>query len=254
MEKICSYCKVSLSLDYFSRHPTAKHGRKHICRKCDKEYSKKRYSKICAEKNIKPKPKLSAFVTESKVKNGDVREDGSVFWSKRKVKGGFREWWVTPEQFEKLIARRRELERTRYHSIPAIRAKNTSPEKKKARLKWKEKNRSYYSSFHAQRRAQIRGTRSNLTEEQKRLVYDIYRFRDVLNAVHEKLVFEVDHIKPICRGGTHTPDNLRVTTKNFNRKKWASDPIDVIRYAAVASIYFCDENLMKAKTIKQGGY
>jgi hypothetical protein len=254
MEKICSYCKVSLSLDCFSRHPTAKHGRKHICRKCDKEYSKKRYSKICAEKNIKPKSKLSVFVTSSTAKQGDVRDDGSVYWSRRKEENGFREWWVTPEQFENLIARRRELGRMRYHTNPAIRAENTSPERKKARLKWKEKNRSYYSSFHAQRRAQIRGTRSNLTEEQKRLVYDIYRFRDVLNAVHEKPVFEVDHIKPICRGGTHTPDNLRVTTKDFNRKKWASDPIDVIRYAAVASIYFCDENTMKATKPRQGGY
>jgi len=34
----------------------------------------------------------------------------------------------------------------------------------------------------------------------------------------------------------------------------AKDPIDVIRYAAVASIYFCDENTMKATKPRQGGY
>ena len=34
----------------------------------------------------------------------------------------------------------------------------------------------------------------------------------------------------------------------------AKDPIDVIRYAAVASIYYCDEKLMKAAKPKQGGY
>jgi 5-methylcytosine-specific restriction endonuclease McrA len=254
MQKTCSHCKVSLQLDCFSRHPTAKHGRKHICRKCDKAYSKKRYAKVSSEKNIKQKSKLSVFVAESTGKQGDVREDGAMYWSRRKVPGGYREWWVTPEQFDKLISRRREIGRIRYHSIPALQEKNLSPQSKKARQKWKESNRSYYASFHAERRAQIRGTHNNLTNEQKRLVYDIYRFRDVLNAVHGKPMFEVDHIKPVSRGGGHTPENLRVTTKHFNRKKWASDPIDVMRYAAVAAIYFCDENSMQVTRNSRGGY
>lgn len=34
----------------------------------------------------------------------------------------------------------------------------------------------------------------------------------------------------------------------------AKDPIDVIRYAAVAAIYFCDENNMKTVSNRKGGY
>lgn len=222
MQKKCTYCKVELPLESFSCHPTAKYGRKHICKKCDKVYSKERYDRVSAENGVRKNPNLSVFVLVSTARQGDSRIDGSIFWSRRKINGGYREWWVTLEQFNQLKIRSRITGRMQYHKSDKAKARNRTPEAKASKKRWKEKNRDYFASFCAERRAAIRGTRKNLTIQEKVQVRDVYKFRDILNAVHGLVMFEVDHIKPVSRGGEHTPKNLQVATKSFNRKKWAS--------------------------------
>jgi len=38
---------------------------------------------------------------------------------------------------------------------------------------------------------------------------------------------EVDHIKPICKGGPHAPWNLQILTESENRKKFITWPLEV---------------------------
>jgi hypothetical protein len=222
MQKKCSYCFLELPLESFSCHPTAKYGRKHICKKCDKVYAAARYDRVSKENGVKKRERPATIVGVSNVKQGDVRDDGLMFWSKRKTKAGYVEWWVTKEHFDKMTDRRRELDRARYHTIPSIKNKNKSEGAKEAKKKWKASNPDYFANFHGKRRASIRGDRTILTAHEKAQVLDIYKFRDCLNKRHQRVVFEVDHIKAVSRGGCHTPSNLRVTTKEFNRQKWAN--------------------------------
>jgi hypothetical protein len=222
MQKKCSHCALDLPVEDFSRHPTAKHGRKHICKKCDKIYSDARYAKISKQNGVKKKERPSVITEVSSVKQGYIREDGLVFWSKTKISNGYREWWVTKEHFDKMLTKRRELGRTRYHTIPALKNINKSERARKAKKKWKDGNPEYFANFHGKRRASIRGDRTILTAHEKAQVLDIYKFRDCLNKRHQRVMFEVDHIKAVSRGGCHTPSNLRVTTKEFNRQKWAN--------------------------------
>ena len=37
--------------------------------------------------------------------------------------------------------------------------------------------------------------------------------------------FEVDHIKPLSKGGQHHPDNLQILPKQFNREKRDKYPL-----------------------------
>lgn len=58
----------------------------------------------------------------------------------------------------------------------------------------------------------------NLTEleEQKILLY--YKISEYLGKD-----WQVDHIKPISKGGLHHPDNLQVIPKEHNRKKYTDE-------------------------------
>ncbi len=78
-------------------------------------------------------------------------------------------------------------------------------------------------SYQAARRAKLRGNVAELTPEEKKHLDEIYKFRDILNAVHGKAMFHVDHKKAIARGGKHHPDNARVTTAEYNVKKFTND-------------------------------
>ena len=49
----------------------------------------------------------------------------------------------------------------------------------------------------------------------------IYRFRDMKNAAHGRVVYHVDHIIPLSRGGVHRIENLQLSTAEFNLKKGA---------------------------------
>ena len=76
----------------------------------------------------------------------------------------------------------------------------------------------YESKTTPRRRRRMREQTPELTEKQKTDIIEMYKLRDQLT-IETGIPHEVDHIIPISRGGTHTPENLQVITKDANRKK-----------------------------------
>jgi len=130
---------------------------------------------------------------------------------------------MTPEKFEERKKAQTDRAMWRYHNDPTYREKerlkNISERSRANKRKWNHANGAYMDSFQSARRAKIRGHTVVLTQDEKKRVGTCYKFRDVLNAVHGKAMFHVDHKQPIARGGTHHPDNLQVTTAHYNVTK-----------------------------------
>ena len=100
--------------------------------------------------------------------------------------------------------------------------------------RWRENNRDkhlqslkeYRNSAHGkavrcslQRAREKKINLSSLTKEQKDLIAKIYtKAREMGPDYH------VDHIIPISKGGTHTPENLQILTAAENRAKGAKMP------------------------------
>ena len=47
----------------------------------------------------------------------------------------------------------------------------------------------------------------------------LYLIRDLKNKAHGKIMYHVDHIIPISKGGSHDIDNLQLATAEWNLKK-----------------------------------
>jgi hypothetical protein len=77
----------------------------------------------------------------------------------------------------------------------------------------------YESKTTPRRRQRIREQTPTLTPEQKLDIIEVYKLRDRLTQ-DTGITHEVDHIVPISKGGSHTPDNLQVITKDANRRKY----------------------------------
>jgi len=226
--KICAHCLNEKTVDLFSRHPLARKGRKQICKSCDAIQGRKNHDERLARAGKTRTIFLGGDVSVCPHKKGDVRADGMVFFSKRnKPNGMFQEWWMTKENFEKRRIAQLERAKWRYHNDPVYREKerkaNTSDQRRESKRKWNNANRNYMDEYLAGRRAKIRGQETELTNDEKRRAREFYIFRDILNRIHGKAVFEVDHIKPVSRGGFHHPDNLRVTTAVFNHRKFVNN-------------------------------
>jgi 5-methylcytosine-specific restriction endonuclease McrA len=189
-------------------------------------------------------------------KCGDIRKDGMRFrvYSRTHRNG---ERWITEEIFEKErvlnlvvcrqhrikdkeaynkknreryqrnIEKRRERNRIkareRYKADPdkvreiSASYSNKNPDKVKEQHKRsRKKNIDKVSSRLAKRRGAILNVK---TAEEKQKIARVYQWRDMLNKIHGKIVFHVDHIVPISRGGTHSFSNIRVTTATYNLKK-----------------------------------
>lgn len=214
-------------LSEFHRHPFASFGRKPSCKPCASNYGKARYRKKLANAGLSIKPVLGGTVVECNRKKGDIREDGMVFFSRRKVQGGYREWWMPINEFHRRRLRQNELVNLKYRNNSSfreeLRVKNTSEESRKRKRDWNKRNRHVIESYLAGRRAKIKGNFSVLTDSEKKAAQLFYKFRDILNLQHGNPVFEVDHIRAIARGGLHHPNNLQITTGSYNRRKFVND-------------------------------
>lgn len=173
---------------------------------------------------------------------GELREDGKCrFWGYH-PRWINREEWVPIEKFEarlaRLAARRhvfylenkekilaREVARKRNNPISFLLSakswRDRNPDKVKLAL----------AKSCAKRRSQMSSCVLTLAEKAKTRL--IYGFCSILNSLHPKTMFGVDHIIPISRGGLHHPDNLRVTTKSFNSRKWAKLDHEIISMPAI---------------------
>ena len=69
-------------------------------------------------------------------------------------------------------------------------------------------------------RARGRKKAMKLSSDGKSSIF--YKFRDILNAAHGKVVYHVDHIIPLSRGGKHICGNFAIATADYNQWKRAS--------------------------------
>lgn len=225
--KICCHCLQEKPIGLFSRHPCARKGRKQVCKLCDAAQGRKNHDERLLRLGKKRMVFVGGTVDSCEHKRGDVRGDGLVFHSKRNLKNGrFREWWMTKEAYELRNKKYRDIAALKYRTDPIhrekCRLKNTSDSQRAAKRKWNHSNRVHIQEYLAWRRAKIKSAQAGLSKEERKTARDFYAFRDILNHVHGKRMFEVDHIKPVARGGLHHPDNLRVTTAVFNHKKFVN--------------------------------
>ncbi len=92
------------------------------------------------------------------------------------------------------------------------------------RKSWLGKNRDKTMRYCADRRARKLELTPRLTKEEKKLMEDIYKESRDLTVV-TGVPYEVDHIKPLVKGGLHHPDNLQILTRSENRSKGDSWPL-----------------------------
>jgi len=89
----------------------------------------------------------------------------------------------------------------------------------KASRNWARKNRDYYSSKCAERRAKkLNQTPEDADQEKIRWKYWM---RDRLNIAAGRIAFHVDHITALANGGLHHEDNLQVLPAITNLIKGA---------------------------------
>jgi len=96
--------------------------------------------------------------------------------------------------------------------------RETELERNKA---WKKENPGRVRAGNRARRWKEDNSYSLWSKEDKQLVKQLYNFRDILNKVHQKVMFEIDHIIPLAAGGEHAVGNLALATANYNSWKGA---------------------------------
>lgn len=70
----------------------------------------------------------------------------------------------------------------------------------------------------AKRRVKVKDSRQMNTPEEETRIKEIYRQCKKMSQ-NSSVNYEVDHIKPLSKGGAHHPDNLQILTQEENRKK-----------------------------------
>lgn len=189
-----------------------------------------------------------------KIDKGTIREDGMVFWKHGKSYKD-NQYWITKEKYEKWKERERlkSLEYSRNnkekkkeisrkwrennrekHRAYSINWAKENPDRVNKRNKlWKQKNPERYKEFQkkynssvpekkrkhaATRRCKKKDQSPILTENQKKIIDCFYK-QSVRLTERFGFQFEVDHIIPVSRGGTHKPSNLQVLPMKINRVK-----------------------------------
>lgn len=169
---------------------------------------------------------MNTTTTESKkFRRGDLRSDGKIFWAYKE--NGY-ERWISPERF--VEKKKADAERTAiwYSKNKNRVAENRSNWRKlnydkkiKKDREWFAKNPHKYAEIRARRRSRI--LESTPTNSWKIAIdgqYEIARrISNCLSRPNCKIIFEVDHINPLSRGGLHHQDNLQVIPRSWNRKK-----------------------------------
>lgn len=184
---------------------------------------------------------MTGLLQEKRYSQGDIREDGLVFLSYRKVVSGFNERWLTPEAYERYKRQcrswhKKDPERAR---LQTAKWRAANPEKvkesyKRSREKFRESRNAYHAKYVKRnaalfchyagvRRALKRKTATSLTEDEKTISKAIYgsakRISECLGIQHH-----VDHVIPLSKGGEHRPSNFQILPASVNQKKYNKLP------------------------------
>lgn len=130
-----------------------------------------------------------------------------------------RYWRYHPEMrnWEKKQTYRRNREY--YRQYHADRYSSISKQKREYGRNHYRENPEQYTFRSRARKCNINTQMEKWDEKDKESANLLYKFRDVLNNVHGKVMFEVDHTIPLSAGGEHHPSNLGLATKSFNSWK-----------------------------------
>lgn len=89
-----------------------------------------------------------------------------------------------------------------------------------------EANRHKSAKYLRRRKQRLREQTPELSPSERELVKEIYNQRDRLNQSAGLILYHVDHIIPLSRGGEHHPRKLRVIRAQENLRKGATLTID----------------------------
>lgn len=144
------------------------------------------------------------------------------------------------EYHQKNLQRRKEQEKKssakyRENNRDLISEKRRRDNEKNNKIKreWRENNRDKVrkqASDYRKKRPDIAAARDavrrglkqslkNLSRAEQDSIRNLYHLRNILNKLHKKIMFHVDHIVPVSKGGEHRASNLRLTTADFNLRK-----------------------------------
>lgn len=155
--------------------------------------------------------------TNTLFKQGDLREDGFIFWGyKTKINsdGFFQEQWLSEKALNKRRLHYRNWQKSNYEA------------NREAQLKWHKeyfaKNRDLYNAKNAKRRAaKLQRTPKWLTEQHLNEIEEFYTIAKMFQ-MYTGTRYHVDHIVPLQgknASGLHTPWNLQVIPAKENLNK-----------------------------------
>ena len=109
---------------------------------------------------------------------------------------------------------------------------------------WEKNNRDKASAKTAKRKALKLNQTPILTESEDKRIKLIYKKSQDLGSD-----WQVDHIKPLIKGGLHHPDNLQVVTASYNLQKGANEGSSVFLYKDTITPYIENGGEGKKTTI-----
>lgn len=192
--KVCTKCQEEYpaTTEYFHSSPRNKHGVTTSCKKCRSEDGKKRYHNETPEQRRHRKKRCQKWEQENKEKRKEQRRrhDRSDY---------FKEYYSNEEN------RQRRNEYCKQHRLDNL------DHYKELMSKHFQDNKSSYYARAAKRRGMQRNQAPDYTNHE--LIARIY------DACPEG--YEVDHMKPITKGGLHHESNLCYLPSKINKSKAA---------------------------------
>lgn len=84
--------------------------------------------------------------------------------------------------------------------------------------RWVEQNRSRANFLRSNYRARIKGAMTSSDDSRKAIIETFYEAARRISD-WTGIIMHVDHIIPLARGGSHTPDNLQILPRHHNSAK-----------------------------------
>lgn len=227
MSKFCITCKNMLDFSLFTFSKRNKDGYASQCKKCRSEYIKNYRQNL----EVKTKEKIASKKRYEEKKLQILA--AAKIWRQKNIDKSRAH---TNKYAEKNRERKREADKARYWANPEL-SRKKSKEKylrkrdniKQLQKKWRELNRDKVRAW-GRAWCQINKEKYASRAEHRRKLKIFMTELDVLVMKEAALLCEarsretgflwqIDHIKPLSKGGTHAAENLQVVPASWNAAK-----------------------------------